>query len=70
MRCRLTFYDWHRALGSIYDTEVGLRLSTGDFHAGTTWDVEVTLPEDVAEELRQAQARDRARAVFILCPED
>ena len=71
MLARLVFDDWrdaHQPYRSIYATELGLVLSTGDLHSGTTWTVEIDFPEDLAEELRTAYAQHRAYAVFWVLP--
>ena len=71
MKLALIFDDWRGppAYGSIYATELGLRLSSGDLHSGTTWHVEVDLPADLAKELRRAYAEHGAYAVFRVIPE-
>ena len=71
MRLALVFDDWRSLLdyGSIYATELGLRLSSGDLHSGTTWHVEANLPEDLAAELRAAYVEHGAYAVFRVVPE-
>ena len=69
MIARLVFDDWRDACGSIYQTELGLRLSTGDLHSGTCWRVTIEgLPADVEQELRDAYTQHRAEAVFRLVP--
>jgi hypothetical protein len=68
MKATLVFNDWQRRGTSIYQTEDGLRLSTGDLHSGTTFRVEVTgLPADSEAELQDA-ARTAAHAVFLIVP--
>ena len=69
MNALLVFNDWRSGEGSIYQTELGVRLSTGDLHSGTCWRVTIEgLPADVEQELRDAYTQHRAEAVFRLVP--
>ena len=70
MRLALVFHDWlGRGCRSIYATDLGIRLSSGDLHSGTTWHVHVTLPDNIAAELRAAYTEHGAYAVFRVVPE-
>ena len=56
MRVKIVFDDWRFRGESIYQTEKGLELSSGDFHSGTTFDVELSLrgkniPENIDLEM-------------------
>ena len=56
MKIKLVFEDWRdRNHKSVYSTEKGVDLSTGDFHSGTTFNatIEVDDPEELKESLRQ-----------------
>ena len=71
MRCKLVLDDW-RQLGnseSIYGTPLGWKLSLGDLHSGTTFDVEVRVSEDVEEEIIKAMQDHGAYPVFRLLVE-
>ena len=43
MQVKLVFTDWCKDGKSIYDTEEGINLSTGQFHSGTTFDADIDL---------------------------
>ena len=68
MGVRLVFADWlgrdHR---SVYSTEAGVGLSTGQFHSGTTFDGAVRLDPDDRAELEAAMASGYV-PVFHLIP--
>lgn len=71
MKVLIIFDDWRRVRegGSIYQTELGVRLSAGILHSGTTWTVElVGLPDEVTDEIRQAYDEHRAYPVFRVLP--
>ena len=56
MKIKLVFDDWRdKNHKSIYGTEKGVGLSTGDFHSGTTFNatIEVNGPEELKESLRR-----------------
>ena len=69
MKAYLVFADWRIKGCSIYQTVLGVALSTGALHSGTTWEVEIDLPEAIAEELRRAYEDHGASAVFRVIPE-
>lgn len=52
LHVKIVFEDWrkHGVLQSIYNTEEGLRLSTGQLHSGTTFRALVELPFDPEQE--------------------
>lgn len=54
MKVKLVFLDWQQKGRSIYNTERGVDLSTGDFHSGTTFDGEIELDEEQEVELFKA----------------
>jgi len=54
MKVKLIFDDWKLKGYSVYNTEVGIELSTGDFHSGTTFNGDIHLDSEQAEELRIA----------------
>ena len=70
MKCRLVMEDW-RQIGtadSIYSTPLGVDLSMGDMHSGTTFEAVVELPSDVAEEIETAWREHGAYPVLSLMP--
>ena len=70
MRVKLIFEDW-RQIGhaeSIYNTELGLELSMGDLHSGSTWEADLTCP-GITRRLREAFTDHHAYAVFRIMPE-
>jgi len=68
LRCHLVFDDWRVAGKSVYDTDLGVKLSNGDLHSGTTWTVEINLPSEIKAELREAYSEFGAGATFRLIP--
>ena len=54
MEIKLVFNDWQRNLKSIYNTEEGVKLSSGDFHSGTTFKATIALDEEHEQVLREA----------------
>ena len=54
MKIKLTFDDWKNQGKSIYNTEKGIELSSGDFHSGTTFNGTIELDQEQYEELKQA----------------
>ena len=68
MKIKLVFDDWKLKGKSIYNTQMGMALSTGDFHSGTTFDGIITLDQEQHEELEQA-LRDGFTPSFIVMEE-
>jgi uncharacterized protein YjfI (DUF2170 family) len=66
MKCRIVFDDWRqKGKGeSIYNTELGIELSLGDLHSGTTFETEIDLPEDLEKEIEIAMREYGAYPVF------
>ena len=54
VRARLVFLDWQKQGQSVYNSEVGIGLSLGCFHSGTTFQATLILDADDAAELRRA----------------
>ena len=69
MNCLMVFNDWQRRGRSIYGTDLGLELSAGDLHSGTTWRVAVDLPADIAAEIERAYREHNVCPVFCVFPE-
>ena len=65
-------YDW-RQVGealSIYGTPLGVALSAGQLHSGTTFAAEVELPPDVESDIRAGWLEHKAYPVLRLMPHD
>ena len=72
MRCAIIFEDW-RKLGdskSIYNTPLGLELSSGDLHSGTTFPAQIQLDPNVEEEIINAMQHHKSYPVFRIIPND
>jgi hypothetical protein len=69
---RVVMDDWRQegVATSIYGTELGLSLSTGDMHSGTTFEAKVELPPAVLADVLEAWREHRAYPVFRLIPHD
>jgi hypothetical protein len=70
MKCRLVMEDW-RQVGnaeSIYSTPLGVSLSMGDMHSGTTFEAVVELSPDIATEIETAWREHGAYPVLRLMP--
>lgn len=67
MKIKLVFDTWLGGIGlaDIYSTEVGIRLSSSDFHSGTTFQGSIEVDEDSAAELQRALA-DGYHPVFYV----
>lgn len=69
MKISLVFDGWLDKEGkSIYHTAVGIRLSSGIFHSGTTFNGEIRLDENDAFELQSALEAGY-RPVFYVMPD-
>ena len=71
MTCRLVMEDWRQVgtPGSIYQTPLGVELSSGDLHSGTTFRATVYLPPEVADEIITAWREHKAYPVMRLMPD-
>ena len=54
MKIELVFEDWKVDGKSVYNTELGVNLSMGQFHSGTTFSGTIYLDEDDEKELSEA----------------
>jgi len=55
VKINLVFDDWRDERGnSVYNTIVGLDLTCGDLHSGTTFEANIALDADTEEQLRRA----------------
>ena len=66
MKIKLVFDDWRTCGKSVYNTEEGVELSSGDFHSGTTFEGEIVLDAEQEEELKK-RLGDRYQPVFWVC---
>lgn len=71
MNVKLVFEDWrqHGNPKSVYSTPLGLELSSGDLHSGTTFRANVSLPQGVEEEINKAAFEHGAYPVFAVISE-
>ena len=71
MNCKLILDDW-RKLGepdSIYNTPLGLALSCGDLHSGSSFNVVVDFVDQaIKSEIANAFKKHKAYPVFRLLP--
>ena len=70
MNVHAVFVDWKQVghCDSIYDTQLGIELSSGDLHSGTTFPCAVSLPAYIEEEINNAFSQHEAYPVFSLLP--
>jgi len=55
MKIKLVFSNWMMCGKSIYQTEDGVQLTTGDFHSGSTFKADIdVLNEENEEEIKAA----------------
>lgn len=54
MKVALVFDDWRKCGKSVYQTSVGVDLSMGQFHSGTTFEADIALDQEGATELASA----------------
>ena len=59
----LIFEDWHRDGVSVYNDPIGVELSMGDLHSGTSWDITLSLPQEIINTI----ARAAEHGVYPLC---
>jgi len=70
MKIKLVFADWQERGGrSVYHTAVGVNLTVGQFHSGTTFSGSIRLSAEDEEELADAM-RKGYQPVFCLLPAD
>jgi hypothetical protein len=69
MKVKLVFADWQDSkFHSIYSTEKGIELSSGDFHSGTCFDATITLEKDQHNELESALEKGFIPFFYIRLP--
>jgi hypothetical protein len=66
MKIKLIFDDWRFQGKSIYNTEVGLDLSSGDFHSGSTFKGEIELEPDQFDEFKTALEKGYQPAFWVM----
>lgn len=71
MRVKIVFDDWRQVgkADSIYQTELGGDLSSGDLHSGTTFDAELTVDAATEREIKRAWVYAGAYPVFSVMME-
>ena len=70
MKVRLVMYDWRQkgVVGSIYGTELGIELSLGDLHNGTTFPAKIDMEPDIIAEIRAAWRDHLAYPIMAIIP--
>jgi hypothetical protein len=55
VKVKLAFDDWQdKQCKSVYSTEVGIELSMGNFHSGSTWDGEIEIDETDLRDIKKS----------------
>lgn len=70
LECKLIMEDWRQEgkSESIYDTELGIDLSMGELHSGTTFNARVEISADVAQEIENSYKEHGCYPVLRLIP--
>jgi hypothetical protein len=70
MICSLILDDWRQLKNpdSIYNTDLGLHLTAGDLHSGSTFEATIALPPDIEAEIATAWNDHTAYPVFRVLP--
>lgn len=63
---KLVFDDWFSNNKSIYNSELGVKLSMGDLHSGTTFECELIIEGDVGNEMVNAMEDHQAFPSFLV----
>lgn len=67
MKCKIIFEDWQMKgiYGSVYQCPVGVELSSGDLHSGTTFDADITIhAAGIEDEIQAAMNEHHSYPVF------
>lgn len=56
MKVKLVFDDWTKDGESVYNTKLGIELSMGDFHSGSTFNAEIKLNKEQRSEIEKSIA--------------
>lgn len=71
MKVKLVFSNWMMCGKSIYQTEEGVLLTTGDFHSGATFEADIdVLDEENEEELKAALQSGYEPVFYALLADD
>ena len=67
MKIELVFDDWRvrKSWRSIYSTERGVELSSGDLHSGSTFRAEIELDAENEADLREAIANGAVPVFWV-----
>ena len=72
MKIKLSFVDWKK-IGeskSIYNTDLGVKLSSGDLHSGSVFEAEIEFKDkEILQQIEKYFRIHRAYPVFSLIPE-
>lgn len=69
MKVELVLNDWKKigCCNSIYNTDLGVQLSSGDLHSGTIFEAEINFKDqDIADEIKRHWDKHKAYPVFNL----
>lgn len=72
MKIKLALVDWKKMgeVNSIYNTQLGVELSSGDLHSGTVFEAEVSFVDnDILKQIEKNFKIHGAYPVFSLIPE-
>ena len=68
MDCKIVLEDWrqHGNPNSVYSTPLGLELTSGDLHSGTTFHASLELPKETQADIQRAAMEHGAYPVFAV----
>lgn len=72
MKIKLCLEDWRQIgkIESIYKTELGIKLSSGDLHSGTVFECDIEFKDkEIENEIKSYWQKHKAYPVFRLLPE-
>lgn len=72
MKFKLAFFDWKKIgeSNSIYNTELGVELSSGDLHGGSVFEAEIDFKDkEILQKIEKHFRMYKAYPVFSLIPE-
>lgn len=71
MKIKLVLQDWRQEgeVDSIYESELGIELASGDLHSGTIFEAELIVNDDfVEQDIQKAFDKYKAYPVFSIIP--
>lgn len=70
MKVKFVFGDWLKNGKSVYNTEEGITLSSGDFHSGTILQGTMELDDNINQSELEDALKRGYQPVFIVYGED